>query len=255
MKLHNFVIILAIYCGVVLAGPIVKKERAKMPSFVKTCLRSDPNLDMCARKSLLALKGHLKYGIPELYIPPLTPLVVPEVKMDQDSGAIYLHSIFKDITVNGLDDFKINELHIDPEKMTVKMSLSLPKVRMVAKYAMDGKIMMMPLVGEGDFKANLTNVELDTLITAVHYKRHDRLYAKVKDVNIKYTLGDVKVHLSNLFNGDKALGDRMNAFLNENWNSLSNELSPLMEDAIANIVRSSAVKLFDTYSIDDLLPE
>ncbi|XP_036332333.1 circadian clock-controlled protein daywake [Rhagoletis pomonella] len=248
-------LLLAIYCSASLAGPNFKKERVKLPSFVKICRRNDPNLDVCARKSLLALKDFLSYGIPELFIPPITPLVVPEIRMDQDSGAVYLHSIFKNITVNGLDDFTLNELHIDPEKMRFTLGMGVPKIAMDAKYVLKGKIMMMPLMGEGDFKANFTDVELNTLITAERYKKHGRVFAKVKDVKVEYTLGKTELHFSNLFNGDEALGERMNMFLNENWDSLSDELRPLMERSIAELVRASTVKIFDTYSFDDLLPE
>ncbi|XP_014094255.2 protein takeout [Bactrocera oleae] len=255
MKLCNLLILLTTYSGVVLAGPNVKKERIQLPAFVKICRRSDPNLDMCARNSLLAMRELLNYGIPELFIPPITPLVVPEIRMDQDSGAIYLHSTFKNITVNGLANFTLNELHINPQKMRLTLMLSVPNVTMNAKYKMKGKIMMMPLLGEGDFKANFSNVELNTVISAERYTKNKRLYAKVKDVKVKYKLGKADLYLSNLFNGDQALGERMNTFLNENWDSLLNELRPLMETSISDIVRASTEKLFDTYSFEELLPE
>ncbi|XP_011192233.2 protein takeout [Zeugodacus cucurbitae] len=255
MYICTILTLLTAFSGVVLTGSIVEQERTQLPSFVKICRRSDPNLDMCARNSLLAMKDLLHYGIPELFIPPITPLVVPEIKMDQDSGAIYLHSTFKNITVNGLGDFTLNELHINPQKMRLTLMMSVPNVTMHAKYVMKGKIMMMPLMGEGDFKANFSNVELNTVITAEQYNKNGSTYAKVKDVKVKYTLGKAELHLSNLFNGDQALGDRMNTFVNENWDSLSNELRPLMETSISDIVRASTEKIFDTYSFDDLLPE
>ncbi|CAD6992042.1 unnamed protein product [Ceratitis capitata] len=169
MKFYYILILLTASVGAVSAGPVSKKERPQLPSFVKVCRRNDPNLDMCARQSLLAMKDLFHYGIPELFIPPITPLVIPEIKMDQDSGAIYLHSTFKNITVNGLANYTINELHINPKKMRLTLVMSVPKVAMDAKYVMKGKIMMMPLMGNGDFKANFSDVELSTLITAERY--------------------------------------------------------------------------------------
>lgn len=93
------------------------------------------------------------------------------------------------------------------------------------------------------------------MITAERYTKNERLYAKVKDVKVKYTLGKAELYLSNLFNGDQALGERMNTFVNENWDSLLNELRPLMETSMSDIVRVSTEKIFDTYSFDELLPE
>lgn len=40
------------------------------------------------------------------------------------------------------------------------------------------------------------------------------------------------MHMENLFNGDKLLGDTTNQFLDENWRDLFNELQPVMLKAI-----------------------
>ena len=39
----------------------------------------------------------------------------------------------------------------------------------------------------------------------------------------------------NLFNGDKALGDNMNLFLNENWQDILKELKPSISEALSQI--------------------
>lgn len=49
------------------------------------------------------------------------------------------------------------------------------------------------------------------------------------------------MHMDNLFNGDKLLGDTTNQFLDENWQVLVTELKPLMlkaiDDASVDIVK------------------
>ena len=40
---------------------------------------------------------------------------------------------------------------------------------------------------------------------------------------------------SNLFNGDKALGDNMNLFLNDNWQDILKELKPAITEAFAKV--------------------
>lgn len=86
------------------------------------------------------------------------------------------------------------------------------------------------------------------------YKKDGATHLKIKDIKVKYELADVHMQLDNLFNGDKALGKRMNDFLNENWRSLSDEVRPLMIKALVDILRASVDKLFDAFSYDDLLP-
>lgn len=99
------------------------------------------------------------------------------------------------------------------------------------------------------------DVTLSAVITGERQKKNGLTYLKVKDINVNYDVGRVKLNLKNLFNGDNALGERMNAFLNENWDSLSEELRPLLEKALSKVIRTSTDKLFKTYSYDDLLPE
>lgn len=38
-----------------------------------------------------------------------------------------------------------------------------------------------------------------------------------------------------MFNGDKALGDNMNLFLNENWEDILKELKPSITEALSQI--------------------
>ncbi|XP_017119144.1 protein takeout [Drosophila elegans] len=256
MKLH-WSIGLLLLLGVVLqvdwitAKPPTKKS---LPSFLKVCHRDSPDLNTCARESYEALRPRLMDGIPELYIPAMEPLVVPQVKMDQDSGAIYLHSVYRNVKVTGISKHTVNEMRLEPSKLKFIVSLTFPNLHMESDYSIKGKIMMMPLLGDGHCKVDLTNITMRTELIGQEYNKNGANYLKINTVNVKYELSDVHIHLDNLFNGDKALGDRMNEFLNENWKALAEEVRPLMSKALVDILRASVDKLFSSFSYDDLLP-
>lgn len=125
-------------------------------SFVKPCRRSDPQINTCVRNTINSLKDRIPHGIPELFIPALEPLVVPEIKMDQDSGAIYLHSTYKNVNVHGLSNYTLTDMLVDTTRPKIVMTMTFPNVTMNAKYVMKGKIMMMPLMGNGDCQANFS---------------------------------------------------------------------------------------------------
>ncbi|KAH8382984.1 hypothetical protein KR009_006157 [Drosophila setifemur] len=228
---------------------------ARLPSFLKVCYRQSPDLNTCARESFEMIRPRLMEGIPELYIPPMEPLIVPEVKMDQDSGAIYLHSTYRNVKVTGISRHTVNELRLEPSKLKFIFSMTFPKLHMESDYSIKGKIMMMPLLGDGNCKVDLTNITMKTELIGQEYMKDGANFLKIKDVIVKYELSDVHIHLNNLFNGDKALGDRMNQFLNENWKALAEEVRPLMSKALVDILRASVDKLFAAFSYDDLLPE
>lgn len=60
------------------------------------------------------------------------------------------------------------------------------------------------------------------------------------------------LYLDNLFNGDKALGDNMNIFLNENWKDILDELKPAVVEAFSQIFASVINSIFSRLSYDDV---
>lgn len=82
-----------------------------------------------------------------------------------------------------------------------------------------------------------------------------RQHLRVNDLNVEFNIGNAEVRLDNLFNGEAELGEAMNTFLNENWRSVAAEMRPAMEDAISNILQGITGRLFDMYTLDQILPE
>lgn len=60
------------------------------------------------------------------------------------------------------------------------------------------------------------------------------------------------MQFNNLFNGDKALGDGTNQFLNENWQDILNELKPVLKKAIGNIINGVVGPVFSKFPYDSL---
>lgn len=75
-------------------------------SYIKICNQSDPRLGACIRNSIISLKPYLIKGIPEIDVPSLDPLYVPEIKILQ-SGGIQISANFKNITVSGPSKFRL----------------------------------------------------------------------------------------------------------------------------------------------------
>lgn len=65
----------------------------------------------------------------------------------------------------------------------------------------------------------------------------------------------MNIKLTNLFNGDQALGTNLNQFLNENWSDVWSELQPSVHVAIAEIMKSILTQLFKRFAYEDLFLE
>lgn len=58
--------------------------------------------------------------------------------------------------------------------------------------------------------------------------------------------------MSNLFNGNKALGDAMNRFIKENWKNIFDDMKPSLFEAFAGIFKNMLNKIFSTVPYDEM---
>ena len=50
-------------------------------------------------------------------------------------------------------------------------------------------------------------------------------------------------------------GDSTNKFVNENWKEIIQEVNPLIEDTLGEIMLQMTKGLLDLYALEDLIPE
>lgn len=117
-------------------------------SFIQICSQSDPKLSACIRKSILALRPHLSDGIPEINVPSLNPLLVPEFSVLQESG-INVQATFKNITIYGATNFRLRSVRSDVKSDKFRIKIWFPELIMKGEYAIQGTMLMMPINGNG----------------------------------------------------------------------------------------------------------
>ncbi|CAG2055397.1 unnamed protein product [Timema podura] len=104
-------------------------------------------------------------------------------------------------------------------------------------------------------RQNLTNVKVKYVYTLKINQRDDgKNYTTPVNPTLDFELingGRVYITLSNLFNGDKLLGDNMNQVLNENWEALVKDVGPALAEAIGEAFRQILAGIFDLVSIEE----
>lgn len=227
-------------------------QKSFLASFIKICSQSDPKLGACIRKSILGMKTHLRNGIPELDVPSLDPLFVHDIVIPQ-AGGIQVTARFKNITISGPTKFRLRSVRADVESDKFRIKLWFPELVMKAVYEIKGQLLMMPINGRGACFGNFSDIDgvLSTKFNRV--KKDSKDHFKVDLMQIEFNIGNAKVHLDNLFNGDEELTKSMNFFINENWRLVTAELRPTLEKVIAEILTETADKLFERYPIEKLL--
>lgn len=91
--------------------PRLKQNMFSIPAeFIIPCSRSDPELDNCIMRSFNHLRPYLSRGLPELDIPPVEPLHVDKLLMENNAGAVRVTAAFTNITVLGASNNTVNKV-------------------------------------------------------------------------------------------------------------------------------------------------
>lgn len=225
-----------------------------LPSFIKPCKRSDPNLEKCLIELIDTIRPNLAKGIPEMRIPPLDPFHVPQVVLDQGSASVNFRANFKNIIAHGARNFNLTGAKINFDEPSLSIDVGFPAIRVFSDYNITGKVLVVPIKGNGKFEGNFTNIFANVKFLGKYNKKADATFLGVKERKINFKIGSLKVHFSNLFNGNKQLSETTNVFINENWRDILQEINPLIEDTIGEVMMQIIKGFLDLYSLEDLIP-
>ncbi|XP_060872774.1 uncharacterized protein LOC132946731 [Metopolophium dirhodum] len=225
--------ILNIVCGLVCVVIVCVNAApsAKLPKGFILCKKSDPKFDECIKTGIQSAVPHLAKGVPSMGINKMDPLRISTLLIDQGKGPVSIKLDFKDLDISNLKSIIIDKIHYNAETYSLDVELHPEKsIILDGDYEITGKVLILPIVGKGKCKIV---IDVSKLVGTVQMKpvvKNGNKYLEIVNIAWKFTPTNMKIKLDNLFNGDKALGDNMNLFLNENWRELLNELQPAIEE-------------------------
>ncbi|XP_055850205.1 protein takeout-like [Episyrphus balteatus] len=224
------------------------------PPDIEQCKAGDTE---CIRLSSVHLiQKFSKVGYPAAGFPVLEPFALNKFDItDGRSGSLSFKLHFKDVLVGGLSNVNIEKMvgfTADPKTSKFELYGSFPKLTLRGKYTADGRILILPIQGDGDADITIIKPKLSVKFKPSLKAQGDKTYLGIDKLKILLEPQSVQIKLTNLFHGDKTLGDNLNTFLNENWSDVWTELQPSIHVAISEIVRSVAVNVFAKFPYEDL---
>ncbi|CAK1548674.1 unnamed protein product [Leptosia nina] len=218
------------------------------------CPREEKALGKCLRDALNTFIPKLATGLPKYDIPSCEPLLVRSLSVKQTSGPISVSSSFSNVYVRGPSTMRVKNVDIHTKKHEIVAQLHIPELRMKGQYNIKGNFLMIPVEGNGDFTSKYRDINATVTITLGRLKKENASDAVTcEKLHVKFDVGQVSVDLEHLFGDDKELGDMINKFLSENWQSLSGELQVPIEEALRDFLKPLADHAFAALSADDIL--
>ncbi|XP_053972525.1 uncharacterized protein LOC128873180 [Hylaeus volcanicus] len=203
------------------------------PEYILPCSRSDPKVEACFQNTLNHLQPYLLKGIPDLDLPPIEPLIIPELGMENGQGAVRIRALFSNITVIGAGNYSISKTRLDIASYRLDLHLGFPKIELQGRYEVAGNVLLFPIQSHGDFWALFGDVQAIARVQGEEEVREGIRYLKVARMLVDFSLGRARFRVIDQLNGNNVIGQAMNQFLNQNAKEIIEEMRPAASASIA----------------------
>ncbi|VVC90730.1 unnamed protein product [Leptidea sinapis] len=129
-----------------------------LPEYLLPCNQKDPELDICIKGSFNHLRPYLAKGLTDLDVPPVEPLFIDKLVMENSAGPVRVTAAFSNITVVGPSNYTVTKIRSDLKKLRIDMGLVLPRIEATGKYEVSGQVLLFPVRSQGDFWASFSDV-------------------------------------------------------------------------------------------------
>ncbi|KAK9503520.1 hypothetical protein O3M35_010059 [Rhynocoris fuscipes] len=251
MTAYEFVVILMLALALCSNGA----KRKPATNYFSICDEKDPKLlNDCIKSTMMEIKPIIAKGIPELGVQPAEPMIIERIEMSDGQNNFRFKQILTDLKVYGLTNYEVIEFSADFKNLTFHTVLLQKQINFDGNYEMDGQILVIPVKGHGQVIYNFTDITVTFDSTMEIYNENGVDYIKIK--KSKMDLNPKKGHsyFTNLFNGDKRLGDATNKFLNNNWRDAFEAVRTLPEEAFAEVLTAYANNVYTKFPLKELFP-
>lgn len=116
---------------------------------------------------------------------------------------------------------------------------------------MSGRILLLPITGHGKANITLINTKIEHRLIGEPFEKDGVKYMRLKEYQVAMEPKRVYLKFENLFN-DKTLSEGMNRFLNENWETVFNELKVGYSKSFGLVFRELSNKIFEKVPFDNI---
>ncbi|RZF33318.1 hypothetical protein LSTR_LSTR007663 [Laodelphax striatellus] len=241
----TYIIYIVTICYLIGDSVVNSGPTQKLPKHYKKCKRNDPDLNNCLKAAIKGILPELVKGIPSLGVWPLDPLSIQNLQIKQGSGPVSIDLTFININMTGIRSLTLKTVDANWDKYSLDSTGDLSEpIILEGDYNIDGKVLILPISGTGKCKLTLDDVQAAMGLRGKELVKDKKVHMDVEKFDFRFNTTKLHLYFGNLFNGDKALGDNMNTFLNQNWDEILKELKPAIEEALGEAFREISNRVF-----------
>ncbi|XP_046392155.1 protein takeout-like [Ischnura elegans] len=243
-----------LFVGCVISIASAAPKKSKLVDKFKICHPKEKEFQKCFKSSFEDALAFIAKGSREFNIVPLEPLHVPKLHVGDSNGPVGFGLTFDRCDIHGLSNLKDVSAKADLEKNTFEIVLTVPHIIITGKYHIDGRILLLPIRGQGDINMTCDNPVIEWKIMGKLIEKAGKTYFDVQNFKLHHKIPGGSIHLSNLFDGDERLGETMNRFLNENFNEVLGILLKDFDETMGEVMKGLAKRIFDQLPYNEIFP-
>ncbi|XP_060810447.1 uncharacterized protein LOC106141628 [Amyelois transitella] len=220
------------------------------PEYIQPCSRSDPQLDTCIKNSFNHLRPYLARGLSDIGLPPMEPLYIDRLVMENDAGPVRVTAAFSNITVIGPSNYTVTKIRSDLKKLRIDMGLILPRIEITGRYEVSGQVLLFPVRSQGDFWAAFIDVAAIAKVFGTEVEKDNIKYMSAERLLVDFKLRNSRFRVRDTVNFGSVIGEAMNQFLNNNAAEIIEEMRPAAAVSIAKHFKAFLNAAFMKVPID-----
>ncbi|XP_025203960.1 circadian clock-controlled protein-like [Melanaphis sacchari] len=202
------------------------------PEYIHSCRKADVQFNSCIKETFNHLRPYLINGIEELTVPPIEPLVIPKMQMENGHGAVRVRAILSNMTIHGASNYTVLNVRSDMNKYRIDLGLFIPHIEATGNYDVNGNVLLLPVRSRGEFWASFENVTALAKLYGVEVNKEGVKFMKTERLGIGFKLEKSDFKIKDSINMQNVIGEAMNVFLNENSAEIIEEMKPAASQAI-----------------------
>ncbi|XP_011863107.1 PREDICTED: protein takeout [Vollenhovia emeryi] len=205
---------------------VLSATALELPSIIKPCARSDPKVLECVANSARDTVVSLAKGLKSFKILPLEPLEINNLEIGANDGSVALKQEYQNVKIYGLTkNLQVYDYQINWDKLIFTSRSYNPRVDFTADYKLDGRVLLLPIRGEGKCNISMHDLVSTHDIRFETFEKDGDTYMRAKKYITKFIPKHVTLNFDNLFNGQRAIGEQLTKFFADNADIIFQEFA------------------------------